>query len=139
VLLEVILEADVNCPKCAALEPILRRICNELNIPFTVKYATVRSVAAHEESVSSRTFSPEWIERWGLPEHKRKLKKLEPVLRYLQRVGAQTYPNVIIRWHDGVRVKEIVIRGFSPNSDKAQDYLRNLYMLLKMLRKVVWG
>lgn len=137
-LLEVVLEADVNCPKCAKLEPLLRQICNELNIPFTVKYATTRSVAAYEESSSSRTFSPEWVKRWGLAEHKKKLEKLEPVLRYLQRIGAQTYPNVIVRWHDGVRVKEIVIRGFSPDSDKAQDYLRNLYTLLRILRRVVY-
>jgi len=139
VLLEVILEADVNCPRCAKLEPLLKRICDELDIPFTVKYATTKSVASYEECTSSRTFSPEWIERWGLPEHKMKLKKLEPVLRYLQRIGAQTYPNVIVRWFDGMRVREIVIRGFDPNSDKARDYLRNLYILLRTLRRIVWG
>jgi len=138
VLLEVIMEADVNCPRCAKLEPMLRRICDELNIPFMVKYLGNRAVAAYEESVASRTFSPEWIERWGLKEHKRSLKKLAPILTYLQRIGAQTYPNVIIRWHDGMRTKEIVIRGFDPDSKEAQTYISNLYVLLKMLRQVVY-
>jgi len=138
VLLEVILEADVNCPRCAKLEPLLRRICDELNISFTVKYVGNRAVAAHEDSIVSHTFSPEWVERYGLSEHKRKLKKIMPVLIYLQRIGAQTTPNVIIRWHDGIRMKEIVIRGFDPNSEDAKSYISNLYSLLKTLRKVVY-
>jgi len=137
-LLEVILEADINCPRCAALEPLLRKICDELNIPFIVKYLGNRSVAVHEDSVVTHTFSPEWVERYGLPEHKKRLKKIEPVLRYLQRIGAQTFPNVIIRWHDGIRIKEIVIRGFDPYSKEAQSYISNLYSLLKILRKVVY-
>ena len=138
-LLEVVLEAAVECPRCAALEPLLRRMCDELNIPFTVKYMGNRAVAAYEESVVSMTFSPEWVERWGLREHRERLGRLAPVLRYMQRVGAQTYPNVIIRWHDGARMKEIVIRGFDPGGKEAQAYLSNLYALLKMLRRVVYG
>jgi len=137
-LLEVILEADPVCPRCEKLEPILRRICNDLNIPFIVRYLGNRAVAAYEESVASRTFSPEWIEKYGLPEHKKSLKKIEPILRYLQRIGAQTFPIVIVRWHDGVRTKEIVIRGFDPDSEDAKSYLSNLYVLLKTLRKVVY-
>ena len=137
-MLEVIMESDVRCPRCAKLEPMLKRICDELSIPFIVKYLGNRAVAAHEESVASRTFSPEWIEKWGLKEHKRSLKKLAPILTYLQRIGAQTYPNVVIRWHDGMRTKEIVVRGFDPDSDEAQSYLSNLYALLKMLRRVVY-
>jgi len=138
VLLEVILEADVRCPRCSKLELMLRKVCDELNIPFIVKYLGNRAVAAHEESVASRTFSPEWIEKWGLREHKKSLKKLAPVLTYLQRIGAQTFPNVIIRWHDGIRTKEIVIRGFDPDSNEARSYFSNLYTLLKMLRQVVY-
>ena len=138
-LLEVVLEADTQCPRCEALAPLLRRICDELNIPFTVKYMANRAVAAHEESVASRTFSPEWVEAWGLEEHKRKLKKVEPMLRYLQRAGAQTFPNVIIRWHDGARMKEIVIRGFGMDPDKTKQYLSNIYTLLKALKRVVYG
>jgi len=138
VLLEVILEDDVECPRCAALEPILRRICDELNIPFTVKYLGNRAVAAYEESVASRTFSPKWIGKWGLPEHKKKLKKLAPILNYMQKVGAQAFPNVIIRWHDGLRMKEIVIRGFDPNSKNAKQFLSNIYTLLRMLKGVVY-
>ncbi|RLF04442.1 MAG: hypothetical protein DRJ60_07095 [Thermoprotei archaeon] len=137
-LLEVILEDDVSCPRCAKLEPMLRRICDELNIPFIIRYLGNKSVAAYEESVATHTFSPEWIERYGLPEHKKSLKKIKPVLRYLQRIGAQAFPNVIIRWHDGIRTKEIVIRGFDPDSKEAKSYISNLYVLLKTLRKVVY-
>ena len=139
VLLEVILEADVNCPRCAKLEPLLRRICDELNIPFTVRYLGNRAVAAHEDSIASHTFSPEWIQKYGLREHKKNLKKIMPVLLYLQRIGAQTFPNVIVRWHDGIRMKEIVIRGFDPYSKDARSYISNLYSLLKTLRRVVYG
>jgi len=138
VLLEVILEDDVNCPRCAALEPLLRKICDELNIPFTVKLLGNRAVAAYEKDSASRTFSPEWIGKWGLREHRKKLKRLSPVLAYLQRIGAQTFPNVIIRWHDGIRTKEIVIRGFSPDSSEARRYISNLYVLLKTLKRVVY-
>ena len=136
-LLEVIMEAEVTCPFCARLKPLLEKLCRDLDIPFTVKYLGNRAVAAYEDSVASSTFSPEWIEKWGLDEHKKKLKKLAPVLAYLQSVGAQTFPNVIIRWHDGIRVKEIVIRGFNPK--KAGEYLRNLQILLSTLKRVVWG
>lgn len=136
-LLEVIMEADVTCPFCARLKPIVQRLCDDLDIPFIVKYLGNRAVAAHEDSVVASTFSPEWVEKWGLDEHKEKLDKIAPVMEYLSRIGAQTVPNLIIRWHDGARVKEIVIRGFNPN--RAQDFVMNLYTLLKMLKKVVWG
>lgn len=139
-LLEVILEDDVNCPRCERLYPLLKKMCDDLNIPFTVKYLGNRAVAAYEECVASRTFSSEWVERWGLREHKRKLKKLSPVFAYLQRIGAQTFPNIIIRWHDGVRMKEIVIRGYDDSDEKrARQFATNLYTLLKTLKRVVYG
>ena len=97
-----------------------------------------RAVAAYEESPVSRTFSPEWIESHGLPEHKKSLKKTLPVLRYLQRVNARSFPNVIIRWHDGIRMKEIVVRGFYEDEKKERQYASNLYALLKQLKKVVY-
>jgi len=139
VLLEVILEDDVNCPRCEALLRPLSRICDELNVPFRVKLLGNRAVASYEEDSSSRTFSPEWIERWGLKEHRKKLKKIVPVLTYLQRIGAQTFPNVVIRWHDGVRVKELVIRGFDPSDEaRVKSFLSNIYALLKTLKGVVY-
>jgi len=138
VLLEVVLEADTKCPRCAALEPLLRKMCDELNIPLTIKYLDNHAVAAYEESIASKTFSPEWVMRYGLPDHKKKLGKIAPVLKYLQRIGAQTFPNVIVRWHDGIRTKEIVIRGFDPYSDESKMYLSNLYTLLKTLKQVVY-
>ena len=138
-LLEVILEDDVNCPRCAALEPLLKKMCDDLNIPFAVKYLGNRAVAAYEECVASRTFSSRWIERWGLREHKRKLRKLSPVLAYLQRIGAQTFPNIVIRWHDGIRMKEIVIRGYDDSDEeRARRFAANLYTLLRTLKRVVY-
>ena len=117
----------------------MRKICDDLNIPFTVKYLGNRAVAAYEESVSSRTFSSEWIEKWGLREHKRKLKKVAPVLNYLQHTGAQAFPNIIIRWHDGIRMKEIVIRGYDDSDkERTRQFTANLNMLLKTLKQVVY-
>ena len=138
-LLEVILEDDVNCPRCERLLPVLRRICDELNIPFTIKHLGNRAVAAYEEDSASRTFSPEWIEKWGLKEHKRSLKKIAPVLTYIKSIGAQTFPNIVIRWHDGIRTKEIVIRGYDDSDEeRAKRFAANLYTLLKTLKQVVY-
>jgi len=140
VLLEVIMEDDVACPRCEKLLPVLRRICDELNIPFTVKLLGNRAVASYEQDSSSRTFSPAWIRRWGLREHRERLGRIEPVLAYLQRIGAQTFPNIVIRWHDGVRMKEIVIRGYDDSDEeRARQFVANLYTLLRTLRRVVYG
>ncbi|MBW2674867.1 MAG: hypothetical protein JRD89_15875, partial [Deltaproteobacteria bacterium] len=123
VLLEVVMEADVRCPRCAKLEKLLRRICDELGVSFAVKYLGNRSVAAHEESIVTHTFSKEWVERYGLEEHRKALKRIEPVLNFFQKIGAQAFPTVIIRWHDGVRTKEIVVRGFDPDAPEAKQFL----------------
>jgi len=136
--LEVVLEEDSRCQRCAKLVHALRKMCDDLNIPFIEKYLENRAVAAFEEPSVTRTFSREWIEKWGLPEHKKSLKKIEKVLAFLQERKAGSYPCVIIRWHDGIRLKEIVIRGFEPDSKEADAYLANLYVLLKMLKKVVY-
>jgi len=133
VLVEVILEADINCPLCSALEKIVKRICDDLNVPFTVKYATHRSVASYEETTSFHTFSREWVERHGLSEHRSVLGKIGKVLDMIQSAGLQTYPNLIVRWHDGVRPREIVIRGYDPR--EAREFTRNLATLLFYLKK----
>lgn len=138
-MLEVVMEADVSCPRCSKLEPLLRRITSELDIPFYVKYLGNKSVAAYEESIISKTFSREWIEKWGLSEHKEKLEKIAPILDYLQEAGVQMTPVVVVRWHDGYRMREIVVRGFNPEGEQARQYLFNLYTLLKVLKKVVYG
>jgi len=132
-LVEVILEADINCPLCSALEKIVKRICDDLNVPFTVKYATHRSVASYEETTSFHTFSREWVERHGLSEHRSVLGKIGKVLDMIQSAGLQTYPNLIVRWHDGVRPREIVIRGYDPR--EAREFTRNLATLLFYLKK----
>jgi len=139
-MIEVILEADDRCPRCVALEPILRRICNELDIAFVVKYMSMRSVASSEESVTFHTFSSEWIERHGLDEHKKSLDKIKHVLDYIQREGVQMFPVVRIKWFDGMRWKEIVVRGFDPSdANSRQGFISNIYALLRTLRKVVLG
>ena len=132
-LVEVILEADINCPLCSALEKIVRRVCDDLNVPFTVKYAAHRSVASYEETTSFHTFSREWVERHGLSEHRSVLGKIGKVLDMIQSAGLQTYPNLIVRWHDGVRPREIVIRGYDPRG--AREFTRNLATLLMYLKK----
>jgi len=135
VLVEVEVEADVRCPRCRELIPKLKRICDSLNIPLHVKYLSTRSIAAHTESVISKTFDPDWIRRHGLPEHKSKLSKIEPVLNLLRSMGAQATPNTIIRFHDGVRQREIVIRGYdSADKEKEQQFLANIYVLLKAIK-----
>lgn len=139
-LLEVIVEADPFCPRCGSLIPRLRRICDELNIPFMVRYVGGSTPASYGESVVTHTLSPEWVERFGLDVHKRKLKKLEPILRYLSRARVAMTPTVIVRWHDGARVKEIVVRGYDIHDENAsRRYLANLYVLLKTLKRVVRG
>jgi hypothetical protein len=133
VLVEVILEADINCPLCSALEKIVKRICDDLNVPFTVKYAAHRSVASYEETTSFHTFSREWVEKHGLSEHKSALPRIGKVLDMIQHAGLQTYPNLIVRWHDGVRPREIVIRGYDPR--EAREFARNLITLLMYLKR----
>jgi hypothetical protein len=133
VLVEVVLEADINCPLCSALEKILRRVCDDLNIPLTVKYAAHRSVASYEETTSFHTFSREWVERHGSFEHRVALGKIGKVLDMIQSAGLQSYPNLIVRWHDGVRTREIIIRGYDPK--EAREFTRNLATLLMYLKK----
>ena len=132
-LVEVILEADINCPLCSVLEKIVRRVCDDLNVPFTVKHAAHRSVASYEETTSFHTFSREWVERHGLSEHRSALSKIGKVLDMIQSAGLQTYPNLLVRWHDGVRPREIVIRGYDPR--EVREFTRNLVALLMYLKK----
>mgnify|MGYP000442139568 CR=1 FL=1 len=61
-MIEVEMESDVSCPRCPKLEALLRRICDELNIPFRVKYLSTRAVASYEDSVLTHVMSKEWIE-----------------------------------------------------------------------------
>jgi len=138
-VIEVIMEADLRCPRCVALEPVLRRICSELDIPFTVKYMSLHSVAAYEDSSILHTFSPEWIERFGLPEHRKSLKKIKPILDYIQRNKVSMVPVVRIRWFDGLRWKEVAIRGYDPNDPNSRQFISNIYALLRMLRRTVFG
>ena len=137
-MVEVILEEDPQCPRCRALEKVMRKICNELGIPFTVVIHSTRAVAAFKEDSSSHTFDPEWVQRWGLDYHKKKLKKLAPILAAFKQAGFQAFPNLIIRWHDGGRVKEIVINGYDPwDEEKAKQFEENIKTLLMLLLRGV--
>jgi hypothetical protein len=42
------------------------------------------------------------------------LGRIGKVLDMIQSTSLQSYPNLIVRWHDGVRTREIVIRGYDP-------------------------
>ncbi len=116
---------------------LVRQICNELNIPFTMRLFGTHAVSAYAEDSVSHTFDPDWIQRYGLKEHKRKLKKMEPVLRFFRAMGMQPFPNLVIRWYDGARVKEIVISGFDPSDEeKVKQFATNIRKLLAILKSV---
>lgn len=135
-MIEVVLEADVSCPKCAALYKLMRSICSELNIPFSVRYNTPHSIF-HEDTVAFHTFSKEWIEMYGSEEHKQKLKIMEPILDIMQREHLNMYPVLRIRFFAGNRWQEIVIRGYDPS--KEREFATNIYALLKVLKRGIYG
>jgi len=135
-LIEAILEAEVTCPRCAALYKIMRRICDELNIPFSVRYNTPSSIF-YEDTTAFHTFSKEWIERFGSEEQREKLKDVEKVLNWMQREHLNMYPVLRIRFSDGERLQEIVVRGYDPS--KEREFATNIYILLRALKSAVYG
>jgi len=135
-LIEVILEAEVTCPRCAALYKIMRRICDELNIPFSARYSTPSSIF-YEDTTAFHTFSKEWIERFGSEEQKEKLKDVEKVLNFIQREHINMYPVLRVRVAEGGRLQEIVIRGYDPS--KEREFAANIYILLRVLKRAAYG
>jgi hypothetical protein len=135
-LIEVILEAEVTCPRCAALYKIMRRICDELNIPFSVMYNTPSSIF-YEDTTAFHTFSKEWIERFGSEEQKEKLKDVEKVLNFIQREHINMYPVLRVRFVEGGGLQEIVIRGYDPS--KEREFATNIYILLRVLKRAAYG
>ena len=135
-MIEAILEAEVTCPRCAALYKIMRRICDELNIPFSVRYNTPYSIF-YEDTTAFHTFSKEWIERFGSEEQKQKLKDIVSVLEFIQREHINMYPVLRIRFFSGGRWQEIVIRGYDPS--KEREFAVNIYALLRVLKRSVYG
>ncbi len=135
-MIEVIYEYSVRCPRCA-LEDI-KKICEELNVPFIPRYMHTHNVVISEESVATQTMSPSWMMTWGTPEQRKKLKKLLPVMLFLRSIRANPVPVIRIRFHDGARLKEIVIRGYNPHDKEAvKQFLTNLRVLLKTLKEVL--
>jgi hypothetical protein len=135
-LIEVVLEAEVTCPRCAALYRLMRKICNDLNIPFSVRYNTPYSIF-YEDTTAFHTFSKEWIERFGSEEQKEKLKDVEKVLNFIQREHINMYPVLRIRVATGGRLQEIVIRGYDPS--KEREFVANIYALLRVLKRAAYG
>jgi hypothetical protein len=132
-MIEVIMEYDVTCPRCKALEKKIKEICNMLDIPLIMKLVSTKSVAAYEESVASKTLTREWVERFGTKEQKEAFSRIEKVF------GGKTFPlqatpTLAIRFGDSTR-NEIVIRGYDDSDkEKSNLFLANLYILLKALR-----
>lgn len=135
-MIEVILEAEVTCPRCEALYKLMRRICSDLNIPFSVRYKTPYSVF-YEDTTAFHTFSKEWVERFGSEEQREKLKDVEKVLDFIQREHLNMYPVLRIRFSDGARLQEIVVRGYDPS--KEREFATNIYILLRALKGAVYG
>jgi hypothetical protein len=135
-LIEVVLEADVTCPRCAALYKLMRRICSDLNIPFSVRYNTPYSVF-YEDTTAFHTFSREWIERFGSEEQREKLRGIEKALNLIQREHLNMYPVLRVRVVEGGRPQEIVIRGYDPS--KEREFAANIYALLRVLKRAAYG
>jgi len=135
-LIEVVLEADVTCPRCAALYRLMRGICNDLNIPFSVRYNTPFSIF-YEDTAAFHTFSKEWIERFGSEEQKQKLKDIEKALNLIQRKHINMYPVLRVRFVESGRLREIVIRGYDPS--KEREFAANIYALLRALKRAAYG
>lgn len=132
------MEAHVLCPLCWALDKVVRRVCDELDVPYRVKYMATHSVAMQEDVSGFRTFSEGWIKEHGSEEQRKLLEdeEFKRVLRAVERGGYQAFPSLVIRWHDGYRTREIVIRGY--DREKADDFARNLTMLLYALKKTLY-
>ena len=137
-MIEVILETSPSCPRChKILARAMREICDRLGIAFTEKNIDTDAVAVFEKDSMTRTLDENWIAEYGDEKHKKLLRKHRGIFKFLSKRAA--FPNLIIRWHDGMRPKELVIRGF-PNDEKdpnIQPFLRNVEILLMILKKEV--
>jgi hypothetical protein len=132
-MIEVIMEYDITCPRCKALEKKIKEICNMLDIPLIMKLVSTKSVAAYEESVASKTLTREWVERFGTKEQKEAFSRIEKVFGG-KTLLLQATPTLVIRFGDSTR-NEIVIRGYDDSDkEKSNLFLANLYILLKALR-----
>jgi len=136
VRVEVILEESPTCPRCALLRPLLRRLCDELGVPFFEVVVDTEAVAAYAQDARSRTLSGEWVEAFGTPRQRELYRRHRRVFEAL--ASGAAVPNVRIRWHDGARTREIVIAGFPAGAEGSEEaiarYLANLRSLIRALR-----
>jgi len=137
-MIEVILETSPNCPRChRALSKEIREICDTLGIPYYERIVDTKAVAVFVRDATTRTLSEDWIATYGSERHKRLLQRHRKVVEYLSK--NVSFPNLIIRWHDGARPKEIVIRGFAidENDERIKPFLDNIRKLLYILKRGV--
>jgi len=135
-VIEVVLESSPNCPRChTVLARAIRELCESLGVVFHEKTVDTDAVAVFERDSSSRTLDEEWVEAFGSERHRQLLRRYGAVFKYLSTAVAT--PNLIIRWHDGMRPREIVIRGFpADESDpRIKPFLDNISRLLLMLKR----
>jgi predicted DsbA family dithiol-disulfide isomerase len=127
-MIEIVEEADPNCPLCEMAKRYLRALANKYNVAFTVRYYATKSVAAAwgSEPVTQHLYSPETASKY------RELKpEVREVLAAMTQLGLNLYP--VIRFRYGVfKNKEIVVRGWS-ETEEFKAKLENILTLLKTI------
>jgi thiol-disulfide isomerase/thioredoxin len=113
-MIEIVLEADPNCPLCEMAKRHLREIAKRHNVAFTVRYYATRSIASAwgTEPVTQHLYTPEAPERYGI----KVSKEAKEVLGAMSQLGLNLYPIIRIRW-GMFKNKEVVIRGWQADSE----------------------
>lgn len=126
-MIEVILEADPNCPLCERAKRFLREAARDLNLPFTVRYYATRSVAASwgTPPVTQHLYDPDSPFASSLS------KEAKEVLTVMKQEGLNLYPVIRVRWGIG-KGKEVVIRGWL----ESEEYKAKLLALLTLVKEL---
>lgn len=128
-MIEIIEEADPNCPVCENAKRYLRELAKRYGVAFSVRYYATKSIASAwgSEPVTQHLYSPEAPERYGL----KVSKEAKEVLGVMSQYGFNIYPIIRIRW--GVfRNKEIVIRGWQSDT----EFLTKLESIISVLKSI---
>jgi len=128
-VIEIIEEADPNCPVCEMAKRYLRELARKHNVAFTVRYYATKSIASAwgSEPVTQHLYTPEAPERYGI----KVSKETKEVLGVMAQYGLNIYPIIRIRW--GLfKNKEIVIRGWQSNS----EFLAKLESIISILQSI---
>jgi len=136
----VTLQYSPNCKRCPYLERLVRRICEDLRIPFVVErigsVGDPRKPLIRIPFVAQDTFRVE------------KAREIDPQgAVYLERLRELGFnpereiptPVLIIDVHKrGKFFDRIIIRGFDPSDrEKVRSFIENLGSLLESLKEVV--